>query len=57
MSLPGDDDCTCVPGKSRCPVADGFWAGANAIYYAQGYDAWLKALEPYHEHMAAVDAQ
>lgn len=48
--------CGCG-GQSRCPEADGLWAAANAVYYSQGYDAWLEALLPYNEHLANADVE
>jgi hypothetical protein len=48
--------CGCVPGQRRCREADGLWEAANAVYRSQSYAAWLKALEPYNEHSAQVDA-
>lgn len=45
--------CDCS-SSSRCAEADRLWASANAVYYSQGYDAWIEALGPYREHMSRV---
>lgn len=47
--------CGCSRSPSaRCDAANRLWEAANHIYYSQGYDAWMKALEPYNEHKAGV---
>lgn len=42
--------CGCTQ-MGRCAEGNALWESAYAVYRGSGYDAWMKALEPFNAHV------